>query len=114
MKTKIAYADTVSYEMPSSLGSLVGPAAGIVDLPRSLYWGPERNVDLANHDDVQRMYQAVVCIGTVAEQERWLNQQVLREIWPDLVLPVRCKDAWTLRFPELGGATWVSLTRSWQ
>ena len=95
------FANSVAYEVPDSLESLSGPSAGIVDLPRSLYWGPELDVDLGDHSDVQRMYQAVVRIGTVQEEKRWLDRRTLICIWPDLVLPVRCRKLWESRFSEL-------------
>ena len=105
--TKRTYSDAISYETPSSLDLLRGPKVGVIELPdelpRSLYWGPEPKVDLSDHDDVQRMYQAVVRVGTSDEQERWLDHARLVAIWPHLVLPVRCVDVWEGKFSELTG-----------
>lgn len=98
---KLVYANEVAYELPATLADLAGPASGVVDLPRYLYWGPERTVDLSDRVEVQRMYQAVVRIGTVADQIEWLNREVLLANWDNLVLPTRCLDAWEARFPEL-------------
>jgi len=98
---KRIYANAVVYEHPKSLADLMGPAVGTFELPRTLYWGPESTVDLADPVDVQRMYQAVVRIGTAAEQTRWLNGRVLIGVWSNLVLPRRCAGEWESRFPEL-------------
>jgi len=98
---KLVYANAVEYEIPSSLGFLSGPSCGVIELPRSLYWGPEKTVDLSNPSDVQRMYQAVVRIGTRQQQAEWLNRDILLASWHDLVLPVRCLALWETAFPEL-------------
>lgn len=98
---KRVYADTIQYEVPVTLDALAGPSHGVIALPRTLYWGPEKTVDLSDPVDVQRMYQAVVRTGTAAEQARWLNRDILIAVWGDLVLPVRCVAAWESRFPEL-------------
>lgn len=97
------YANSVEYSVPDSLDALAGPSSGVIELPRTLYWGPEQDVDLSDHSDTQRMYQAVVRIGTVDEQKEWLDRNTLIRIWPDLVLPIRCIAAWESRFPELSG-----------
>jgi hypothetical protein len=98
---KLVYANTIEYESPDSLDALSGPSSGTFELPRTLYWGPERAVDLGDPVDVQRMYQAVVRTGTAEQQVHWLNRQLLAAIWPQLVLPVRCVALWEAKFPEL-------------
>lgn len=100
---KLVYADAVEYELPHSLESLSGPSGGFIELPRSLYWGPEQTVDLTDPSDVQRMYQAVVRIGTTQQQADWLNRDILLASWPDLALPLRCIALWQMAFPELTG-----------
>ena len=98
---KLVFANTIEYEVPESLLDLTGPASGVIEIPRTLYWGPEETVDLADSVDVQRMYQAVVRTGTGVEQAQWLNRDILVSTWTDLVLPTRCVDAWESKFPEL-------------
>lgn len=98
---KRVYANAVDYEFPVSLNELAGPSSGVIDLPRTIYWGPEEAVDLADLVDIQRMYQAVVRTGTRQEQERWLNRDLLLTAWPSLVLPVRCRTLWESKFSEL-------------
>lgn len=98
---KLVYANAIDYELPVSLNELAGPSSGVIDLPRTIYWGPEKTVDLADPVDVQRMYQAVVRTGTRQEQGRWLNLDLLIATWPSLVLPVRCRALWESKFSEL-------------
>ena len=98
---KLVYANTIEYETPDSLDSLMGPSVSVIELPRTLYWGPEKMVDMKNPSDVQRMYQAVVRIGTSQQQSEWLNRDVLLASWHDLVLPLRCLALWETKFPEL-------------
>jgi len=98
---KLGYANSVIYVAPDSLDDLAGPESGVIELPRTIYWGPEKVVDLEDPVDVQRMYQALVRIGTVAEQVRWLNRPLLITAWPTLVLPARTSQLWESRFPEL-------------
>lgn len=109
---KPVYASRIKYEVPGALSQLAGPLTGVIKLPRSIYWGPETTVDLADPVDVQRMYQAVVRSGTQQQQERWLNRNLLIATWPSLVLPVRCHMKWESEFSELtslskdGGRRW--------
>ncbi|TFD75413.1 hypothetical protein E3T54_11820 [Cryobacterium sp. Sr8] len=98
---KFVYANAIEYEVPGSLNELAGPSSGVLDLPRTIYWGPEKTVDLADPIDLQRMYQALVRTGTREEQERWLNRDLLIATWPTLVLPVRCTAQWESKFSEL-------------
>lgn len=95
------YANRVTFDLPVSLADLRGPQSGVVELSRGLYWGPELTVDLGNPSDVQRMYQAVIRIGTVDEQTELLDEEILRGVWPNLVLPPPCVKLWETRFPDL-------------
>src|SRR5690554_2633920 len=98
---KFVYRNAVTYELPGSLSDLTGPSTGVINLPRTIYWGPAETVDLSDRVDVQRMYQALVRMGTVVQQVEWLNRHILIEAWPDLVLPTRCISHWEDSFPEL-------------
>ncbi len=73
---KLVYTDAIEYELPESLLELSGPAFGVVELPRAIYWGPEATVDLADPVDLQRMYQAVVRTASARDQAKWLNKNL--------------------------------------
>ncbi len=98
---RVLYRDVIPYETPSSLAALRGPATGVLTLPLTVHWGPERTVDLSTPHGVTKAYRTLVREGTSEQQEAALNASVLRRVWPDLVLPARCRALWESRFPEL-------------
>ncbi len=100
-EARVFFRDTKPYEAPATLDDLEGPARGTVDLPHSVYWGPERAVDLGTPGGIRKAYQAVLREGTAADQTRLLNREVLRREWNELALPDRVRVLWESRFPEL-------------
>ncbi|WP_157575132.1 transcriptional regulator [Jiangella muralis] len=98
------YKDIVPYETPSSLPALRGPGSGVLELPITVHWGPQRVVDLGQPAQLRAAYRAIVREGTAEDQEVLLNESLLRGVWPDLVLPDRCRELWEQRFPDLAAA----------
>jgi DNA invertase Pin-like site-specific DNA recombinase len=98
---RVFFRDTKPYEAPSSLDELRGPAGGMIELPHSVYWGPERTVDLDTAAGIRKTYQAALREGTAAEQVSLLNRDVLLREWGELALPDRVRVLWESRFPEL-------------
>ena len=98
---RVLYKDIVPYDTPTSLDALRGPATGVLDLPITVYWGPRQRFDLQDPADVETAYQALVREGTTAHQEALLNEELLRRLWPELMLPERCRRTWEDRFPDL-------------
>lgn len=98
---KVLFKDVVPYDTPPSLGALKGRASGVVELPLTIYWGPPRRYDLSDAHDLRSAYQAIVREGTPDVQEAHLNEALLRQVWPDLILPERCRRIWERRFPDL-------------
>jgi len=98
---RVLYKDIVPYDTPTSLDSLRGPATGVLDLPITVYWGPRQRFDLQEAADLETAYQALVRDGTTADQEALLNEGLLRRLWPELMLPERCRRTWEDRFPDL-------------
>lgn len=101
MTSKVLYRDVVPYSVPSSLDALRGPSAGVLELPITVHWGPRKSFDLERPGLLRAAYRAVVREGTVADQEALLNAELLRRVWPELVLPDRCRELWESAFPEL-------------
>ncbi len=101
MSTRVLYQDVVPYEAPESLDALRGPAAGVVEVPLSVHWGPRRVFDLDRPAQAKAAYRAIVREGTPAVQQALLNREVLVRLWGELVLPDRCRALWESRFPEL-------------
>lgn len=89
------------YDVPSSLDALRGPASGPLELPVTVHCGPRRVFDLDEPALRRAAYRAIVRGGTSEEQEAFLNADVLRALWSDLMLPDRCRAVWEERFHEL-------------
>jgi hypothetical protein len=96
------YADQRHYVVPESLADLHGPVSGSVVLDRSLDWSGDSTYDLDDAGDLQVMYQTVLNQATTTENlSRWLDGDLLRQMWPELWLPARLRALWQARFPEL-------------
>jgi DNA invertase Pin-like site-specific DNA recombinase len=98
---RVFFRDTKPYEAPASLDELHGPTGGALELPHSIYWGPERGVNLDTPSGIRKAYQAVLREGTAGEQALILNRDVLQREWAELALPDRVRVMWESRFPEL-------------
>jgi hypothetical protein len=99
--TRVFYRDIKPYDAPDRLEQLQGPRSGLLDVPINVYWGPRHTFDLDNGSDVIQTYEAALREGRVIDQETLLNHELLLETWPDLMLPVRVRELWETRFPEL-------------
>jgi hypothetical protein len=98
---RVRYRDIKPYDAPARLEELRGPPAGRIVLPINVYWGPNSEVDLDSESDVVKAYQATLREGRVVDQVGILNKDLLVQIWPALMLPVRLRELWENRFPEL-------------
>jgi hypothetical protein len=100
---RVLYRDIVPYATPRALAALRGPTSGKLELPLSVDWSPDRVFDLDDPELACAAYRAIVREGTAPVQEHLLNEGVLRRLWPDLILPARCRALWEERFPCLAG-----------
>ena len=88
--------------MPDSLGELVGPASGVVELPVHLVWSGLGVYDLGDERQLGLLYETVIREAMdVADVARYLNAVL---VWVWLWLPVRVRRAWEQRFPSLAQA----------
>jgi hypothetical protein len=88
--------------VPNSLGELVGPASGVVELPTHLAWSGLRVYDLGDEQQLGLLYETVIRESMdIADVARYLNAAVLRRVWLRLWLPARVRRAWEQRFPSL-------------
>ena len=101
MTERVLYRDIVPYEVPASISALHGPATGMLELPITVHWGPQRLFDLDRPGLRRAAYRAIVREGTTADQEALLNAGLLTQVWPDLLLPERCRTLWETTFSEL-------------
>lgn len=65
---RVLIQDVMPYETPDRLGDLQGPAEGQITLPHHVYWGPRAECDLGQPEGVIKAYQAVLRVGTAAEE----------------------------------------------
>jgi integrase len=101
----MGYAAVRPYTVPDTLDELTGPTSGVVELPGHLDWGPRRVYNLDDFSDSRLLYMRVIRESThIEDLRRFLNAQVLKRLWPELVLPPRVRALWQDRFPNLGRA----------
>jgi hypothetical protein len=97
-----SYASRIPYVVPDSLDQLTGPRTGMVEIPVSVGWGPQRVYDLGNPVDRQYLYQTVLSEASTLDQlTRLVNKDLLIELWPQLHLPRYCVRRWHTAFPQL-------------
>lgn len=93
------------YAVPSRLWRLApGRALGQFDPAVHLWWsGPPLVFDLSLRSDRLRAYEIVLREGTPADIGSIVDELLLCEAWPDLVLPRELRSAWEpLITAELG------------
>jgi prevent-host-death family protein len=86
-----------------SLSDLRGPVSGVVELPLRLFWSaPDRTFDLAKPSMVKALYEIVLREATRQEDlATYLNDEMLKAVWPELFLPKGVRHAWEERYPAL-------------
>jgi hypothetical protein len=99
---RLRYADVRPYVVPDTLGELVGPLSGVVELPTHLAWSGLRCFDLGDGRQLGLLYETVIRESMdIADIDRYLNAAVLHQVWPRLWLPTRVRWEWEQRFPSL-------------
>jgi hypothetical protein len=87
------------------LAELAGPAEGVLMVPAAVAWTGRRQYDLGIPGDAQVFYERVIVESLdAAELRRLLNADMLRSLWPSLFLPLRARQLWESRFPNLAVA----------
>lgn len=96
------YAENRPYLLPETLEELTGPKAGAILLPPHLDWSERVELHLDDPAELKLLYQRVIREAAGADDlRRYLNAQLLRDIWPTLFLPVQARRLWEDRFPDL-------------
>jgi hypothetical protein len=85
-----------------ALDDLLGPDAGIVELPLVLDWTPANRYDLSSPTRMRRLYETVLS-EAISEEDvaAHINKESLLRLWPDLRIPPRVRAAWEQAHPEL-------------
>lgn len=89
--------------LPASLGELTGPEHGLVELPLHVAWSGLRVLDLDRPRQRMSLYRTVLAEGMHDDLCRFLNRDVLLELWPTMYpfLGQALKEVWEETFPEL-------------
>ncbi|CAN5251341.1 hypothetical protein BH23ACT9_BH23ACT9_22380 [soil metagenome] len=70
----------------------------IIELPLHLKWSGPTRYDLDDPQDEQAVYEIVLREGGPADIRAYIDLARLRELWPQLYLPIRVRAAWDAWF----------------
>jgi hypothetical protein len=101
------YREKFRRRLPESLDKLHGPTHGVVELPLHLAWSGMTSYDLDNPRQRMGLYRTVLHEGLHDDLPRYLNQDLLLELWPVLRTLVgrTVRTVWEDTFPELTSRT---------
>ncbi|MFZ3560623.1 hypothetical protein [Streptomyces sp. BH055] len=97
------YREKFRLRLPESLDELHGPTHGVVDLPLHLAWSGMTSYDLGKPRQRMGLYRTVLHEGLHDDLPRYLNRDLLLELWPVLRTLVgrSVRTVWQDAFPEL-------------
>ncbi|MEU5170132.1 hypothetical protein [Streptomyces mutomycini] len=78
------YREKFRRRLPESLDELQGPAKGVVELPLHMAWSGMTSYDLGKPRQRIGLYRTVLHEGLRDDLPRYLNQDLLLELWPVL------------------------------
>ncbi|CAL9607544.1 hypothetical protein [Streptomyces sp. enrichment culture] len=101
------YREKFRRRLPESLDELHGPSQGIVELPLHMAWSGMTSYDLGKPRQRMGLYRTVLHEGLRDDLPRYLNQDLLLELWPVLRTLVgrSVRAVWENAFPELATRT---------
>ncbi|MFJ8184743.1 hypothetical protein [Streptomyces sp. NPDC096105] len=101
------YREKFRRRLPKSLDELRGPTHGVVDLPLHVAWSGITSYDLNKPRQRMGLYRAVLHEGLYDDLPRYLNQDLLLELWPVLRTLVgrSVRAVWEDAFPQLASRT---------
>jgi hypothetical protein len=97
------YREKFRRRLPASLDELHGPRRGVVDLPLHLAWSGMTSYDLDKPRQRMGLYRTVLHEGLHDDLPRYLNQDLLLQLWPVLRTLVgrTVRAVWEGAFPQL-------------
>ncbi|MFG2575759.1 hypothetical protein [Streptomyces sp. NPDC048481] len=101
------YREKFRRRLPESLDELHGPPQGIVELPLHMAWSGMTSYDLGKPRQRMGLYRTVLHEGLRDDLPRYLNQDLLLELWPVLRTLVgrSVRAVWEDAFPQLASRT---------
>ncbi|MER5530088.1 hypothetical protein ABT075_36815 [Streptomyces sp. NPDC002677] len=101
------YREKFRRRLPKSLDELQGPAQGVVELPLHMAWSGMTSYDMAKPRQRMGLYRTVLHDGLHDDLPRYLNQDLLLQMWPVLRTLVgrTVRAVWEDAFPQLAART---------
>ncbi|WP_371100211.1 hypothetical protein [Streptomyces sp. PU_AKi4] len=101
------YREKFRRRLPESLDELHGPTHGVVDLPLHMAWSGMTSYDLGKPRQRMGLYRTVLHEGLRDDLPRYLNQDLLLQLWPVLRTLVgrTVRTVWEDAFPQLASPT---------
>ncbi|GLY04159.1 hypothetical protein [Actinoplanes sp. NBRC 101535] len=90
--------------VPTTIEGMHGQSVGILQVPHHMAAGhpSRRRYDLADPVQCRNAYQQILCEASCCnEVEDLINPALLRQVWRDLHLPSKVREAWETRHPGL-------------
>lgn len=97
------YREKFRSRLPESLDELRGPTRGVVDLPLHMAWSGMTSYDLGKPRQRMGLYRTVLHEGLHDDLPRYLDQDLLLQLWPVLRTLVgrTVRAVWEDAFPQL-------------
>ncbi|RPK32314.1 hypothetical protein [Streptomyces sp. ADI93-02] len=97
------YREKFRRRLPGSLDELRGPTHGVVELPLHVAWSGLTSYDLGRPRQRMGLYRTVLHEGLRDDLPRYLNQDMLLQLWPVLRTLVgrSVRAVWEDAFPQL-------------
>ncbi|MEU1010142.1 MULTISPECIES: hypothetical protein [unclassified Streptomyces] len=101
------YREKFRRRLPESLDELHGPANGVVELPLHMAWSGMTSYDLDKPRQRMGLYRTVLHEGLHDDLPRYLNRDLLLDLWPVLRTLVgrTVRTVWEDAFPQLASRT---------
>lgn len=101
------YREKFRRRLPESLEELHGPTQGGVELPLHMAWSGMTSYDLGKPRQRMGLYRTVLHEGLRDDLPRYLNQDLLLQLWPVLRTLVgrTVRTVWEDAFPQLASRT---------
>ncbi|GHF37704.1 hypothetical protein [Streptomyces morookaense] len=78
------YREKFRRRLPESLDELHGPTQGVVELPLHLAWSGMTSYDMSKPRQRMGLYRTVLHEGLRDDLPRYLNRDLLLQLWPVL------------------------------
>ncbi|WP_328843251.1 hypothetical protein [Streptomyces sp. NBC_00258] len=97
------YREKFRRRLPADLDDLRGPVQGVVELPLHVAWSGMTSYDLDKPRQRMGVYRTVLHEGLREDLPRYLNQDLLLQLWPTLrsLVGRTVRTVWEDAFPAL-------------